>query len=98
MVGKALPLLGELFSLLLKMSAWWRGWTMNAHAGIRYGRPHGPGRNQSDKLTDLKWCLDTFGEASVSESFVNSCIWAVPLAITHVVISKLTKQRDREYP
>ncbi len=100
MVGQAFAIAAASYFPLLFMSAWWRGMTMKgAAAGMLTGGLLALGGISLTSFTDLKWLpFDTFWAAHPLLRILceQPAIWAVPLAITlMVVVSKCT---SREVP
>ena len=97
MVGQAFAIAAASYFPLLFMSAWWRGMTMKGAAtGMLAGGLLALAGITLTSFTDLKWLpLDAFWAAHPLLRILceQPAIWAVPLAITlMVVVSKLTKK------
>src|SRR5205814_5633962 len=100
MVGQAFAIAAASYFPLLFMSAWWRGMTMKGAAtGTLTGGLLALTGISLTSFTDLKWLpLDAFWAAHPLLRILceQPAIWAVPLAITlMVVVSKMTR---REIP
>ena len=100
MVGQAFAIAAASYFPLLFMSAWWRGMTMKGAAvGMLSGGSLALTGISLTSFTDLKWLpLDHFwaGHPLARILCEQPAIWAVPLAITlMIVVSKLTR---REIP
>jgi Na+(H+)/acetate symporter ActP len=100
MVGQAFAIAAASYFPLLFMSAWWRGMTMKGAAtGMLAGGLLALAGISLTSFSDLKWLpLDQFwaGHPLFRILCEQPAIWAVPLALTlMVVVSKLTR---REIP
>src|SRR5437867_5899972 len=96
MVGQAFAIAAASYFPLLFMSAWWRGMTMKGAAtGMLAGGLLALAGISLTSFTDLKWLpLDSFWVVHPLLRILceQPAIWAVPLAITlMVVVSKLTR-------
>jgi cation/acetate symporter len=97
MVGQAFAIAAASYFPLLFMSAWWRGMTMKgAAAGMLAGGLLALAGISLTSFSDLKWIdLNSFWAAHPLIRILceQPAIWAVPLAITlMVVVSKLTSR------
>jgi cation/acetate symporter len=97
MVGQAFAIAAASYFPLLFMSAWWRGMTMKGAAtGMLTGGLLALAGISLTSFTDLNWFpLQSFwaGHPLLRILCEQPAIWAVPLAITlMVVISKLTRE------
>ena len=96
MVGQAFAIAAASYFPLLFMSAWWRGMTMKGAAtGMLAGGLLALGAISLTSFSDLGWIqMADFWKAHplLRILFEQPAIWAVPLAITlMVVVSKLTR-------